>query len=233
MITIRHSNERGFADHGWLQTHHTFSFANYYDPEYMGFRHLRVINEDVIAPVSGFDTHDHADMEILTWVIEGELTHKDSLGTQEILRANEAQVMSAGTGISHSERNNSRTSSVHLLQIWLEPQTIGRTPVYAQRHFPIEERQGKQQIIASPDGREGSLCIGQQTTISLIHLRASDQLQFAILPGRQMWIQVISAVCLLNGQRLEPGDGAAMSEELELNLHGTVIEGDVLIFELF
>ena len=232
MLTLRPGADRGFADHGWLKTFHTFSFANYYDPRFMGFRYLRVINEDVIAPSSGFDTHDHANMEILTWVIEGELTHEDSLGSRGVLGANEAQVMSAGTGISHSERNDSTSVPVHLLQIWLEPRTEGQQPVYAQRRFPLSERLGRCQIIASPDAREGSLRIGQEAVVSVMHLRATDRLPLSVSSQSHVWVQSISAEFHLNGERLIPGDGMAIEGEGQLVFEGSSIEGDVLIFEM-
>ncbi len=232
MRTLRRAADRGFADHGWLKTFHTFSFANYYDPRFMGFRYLRVINEDVIAPSSGFDTHDHANMEILTWVIEGGLTHEDSLGSRGVLGASEAQVMSAGTGISHSERNDSLLVPVHLLQIWLEPRAENQQPVYAQKLFLLAERLGRRQIIASPDAREGSLRIGQDVVVSVMRLRVTDRVALSLSSQSHVWVQSISAEFRLNGERLAPGDGVAIEGEEQLVFEGSSIEGDVLICEM-
>ena len=230
-MTIRRSKDRGAAKYGWLDTRYTFSFANYYDPDFMGFSHLRVINEDIIAPSNGFETHDHANMEIVTWVIEGELTHQDSLGSKGRLRADDAQVMSAGTGIEHSERNESADHSVHLLQIWLEPTKAHQTPRYAQKNFPLAERLGKKQLIATEDGRDGSLQIGQNATVSVIHLRSSDAIKLSA-QKQQIWIQSISAEIVVNQQHLLPGDGVAVTKEDEIELQGTATEGDVLLFEI-
>jgi redox-sensitive bicupin YhaK (pirin superfamily) len=232
MRTFRRAADRGFANHGWLKTFHTFSFANYYDPRFMGFRYLRVINEDVIAPSSGFDTHDHANMEILTWVIEGELTHEDSLGSRGVLGANEAQVMSAGTGISHSEYNHSAAVPVHLLQIWLEPRANEQEPVYAQKLFSRAERLGRPQVIASPDARDGSLRIGQDAVVSVMCLRAIDRVALSAPSRSYVWVQSISAEFRLNGERLAPGDGVAIEGEEQLVFEGSSIEGDVLMFEM-
>ncbi len=229
MITIRRANDRGKGDYGWLKTAYTFSFANYYDPDFMGFHDLRAINEDVIAPSRGFDTHDHADMEIVTWVISGELTHRDSMGNVGILRANEAQAMSAGTGVSHSEHNESAIQPVHLLQIWIEPDAWGKTPVYDQKTFPLEQRRGTQQIIASPDGRDGSLRIGQDMIVSILHLEKETSFVLADLAQKSLWIQNIAATFRIQDAHIRPSDGVAIENEERVELFCDE-SGDILLF---
>lgn len=225
MITIRRSEDRGHFDHGWLETRHTFSFADYHDPDFMGFRALRVINEDVVEPGSGFPTHSHRDMEIITVVLEGAIEHKDSMGTGSILRPGEVQRMTAGTGVTHSEYNPSKTEPLHLLQIWILPHRKGLTPSYQQKAFP--GREGKR-LLASPDGSEGSLGIHQDARLYSVR---SSEASHELGRGRHAWLQVARGRARLNGMDLSPGDGAAVSDEPHLSI---VAEGDseVLLFDL-
>ncbi len=228
MIRIRKAKDRGHFDHGWLDTYHTFSFADYYDPEYMGFRALRVINEDRVQAGRGFGTHSHRDMEIVTYVLEGELQHRDNMGTGSIIRPGEVQRMSAGTGVLHSEVNPSRDQSVHLLQIWLLPDRRGLKPEYEQKAFPAEERAGRLRLVASPDGSDGSLTIHQDAKILAGTIR--DSVQYDLQPGRYAWLQVARGSLDLNGQTLNAGDGAAIENEPALTLRGK--DAEVLLFDL-
>jgi hypothetical protein len=233
MITIRRSGERGHLDHGWLDTRHTFSFAGYHDPDHMGFRSLRVVNEDRVEPGQGFDTHGHRDMEILTYVLAGELAHRDSTGAGGALRPGEVQRMSAGTGIRHSEFNNSATTPVHLLQIWLLPDRPGHPPSYEQRPFPAEERRGRLRLVASPDGAEGSTTIHQDARVYATLLPDGRAAALALGQGRHAWVQVARGAVEVNGARLEAGDGAAISGEPGLTLTGRgADEAEVLVFDL-
>jgi len=228
MIRIRKAKDRGHFDHGWLDTYHTFSFADYYDPEYMGFRALRVINEDRVQAGRGFGTHSHRDMEIVTYVLEGELQHRDNMGTGSIIRPGEVQRMSAGTGVLHSEVNPSRDQSVHLLQIWLLPDRRGLKPEYEQKAFPAEERAGRLRLVASPDSSDGSLTIHQDAKILAGTIR--DSVQYDLQPGRYAWLQVARGSLDLNGQTLNAGDGAAIENEPALTLRGK--DAEVLLFDL-
>jgi len=228
MIQIRKAVDRGHFDHGWLDTYHTFSFADYYDPEFMGFRALRVINEDRVQPGRGFGTHSHRDMEIVTYVLEGELQHRDSMGTGSIIRPGEVQRMSAGTGVLHSEVNPSRDRSVHLLQIWLLPDRRGLKPEYEQKTFPTEERADRLRLVASHDGSDGSLTIHQDAKILAGTIR--DSVQYELQPGRYAWLQVARGGLDLNGQTLNAGDGAAIENEPTLTLRGK--DAEVLLFDL-
>jgi len=228
MIQIRKAVDRGHFDHGWLDTYHTFSFADYYDPEFMGFRALRVINEDRVQPGRGFGTHSHRDMEIVTYVLEGELQHRDSMGTGSIIRPGEVQRMSAGTGVLHSEVNPSRDRSVHLLQIWLLPDRRGLKPEYEQKTFPAEERTERLRLVASHDGSDGSLTIHQDAKILAGTIR--DSVQYELQPGRYAWLQVARGSLDLNGQTLNAGDGAAIENEPTLTLRGK--DAEVLLFDL-
>jgi len=230
MIRIRKAKERGHFDHGWLDTYHTFSFADYYDPDFMGFRALRVINEDRVEPGRGFGTHSHRDMEIVTYVLEGELEHRDSMGTGSIIRPGEVQRMSAGTGVLHSEVNPSRKSPVHLLQIWILPERRGLRPEYEQKAFPAEERNGKLRLVASQDGANGSLTIHQDARLFAATLGKADSVQYDLQPGRYAWLQVARGSVDVNGQKLEAGDGAAIEDERTLTLRGDGAE--VLLFDL-
>jgi redox-sensitive bicupin YhaK (pirin superfamily) len=231
MLTVRRSAERGQGSYGWLDTRHTFSFNEYHDARHMGFRALRVMNEDWIAPGKGFGTHGHRDMEIVTYVLEGALAHKDSLGNGAVLRPGEFQRMTAGTGIEHSEFNPSETEPVHLYQIWLFPETRGLTPSYDQRAFPDEEREGKLRVVASPDGRDGSLTIRQNAEVYLATLDAGEQVEHLLKPGRHAWVQVLRGRIQLNGIDLSTSDGAAVSEEIALGLRA-VQASELMLFDL-
>jgi quercetin 2,3-dioxygenase len=228
MITVRPAAERGHANFGWLDTHHTFSFANYYDPRHMGFGALRVINDDRVAPGGGFPTHPHADMEIITYVLEGELAHKDSIGNGAVIRPGEVQRMSAGTGIRHSEFNASREAPVHLLQIWLLPEKEGLAPGYEQKAFEIGDAL---KLVASRDAREGSVTIHQDVALWAARLKAGKPARHALAPGRRAWLQVARGDALLNGTALGTGDGAAVTGETALEL-GTGKGGEILLFDL-
>ena len=231
MIRVRKGDERGHFDHGWLDTYHTFSFGDYHDPNAMGFRSLRVINEDRIDPGRGFGTHPHRDMEIITCVLEGELSHRDSLGTGSVIRPGELQRMTAGTGILHSEANASETDPVHLYQIWLLPERRGLQPGYEQRSFVGPESGGGFRLVASRDGRGGSLTVHQDVALSRADLAAGDQAGHALAPGRHAWVQVIRGRVELGGHTLVAGDGAALSEELRVEVRG-LDRSEVLLFDL-
>jgi redox-sensitive bicupin YhaK (pirin superfamily) len=219
-ITLRRAAERGHADHGWLDTRHTFSFGDYYDPRHLGFRALRVINEDVVAPGRGFPTHPHRDMEIVTYVLQGALAHRDSLGNGSVIRPGEVQRMSAGTGVRHSETNASATEPVHLLQIWIEPDVEGLTPSYEQKAFGDEDRRGRLRLVASPDGADGALTIHQDARVYATVLDPGRRVVHALAPGRHAWVHVARGALTLNGHALVAGDGAAVSGEAALTLTG-------------
>ena len=231
MIKVRKSNERGGANHGWLQTQHTFSFAEYYDPGFMGFRDLRVINEDHIAPAQGFPTHGHRDMEIITYVINGELSHRDSMGNGETIRPHEVQRMTAGTGVLHSEYS-SPTDKTHLLQIWILPEKQNLQPGYEQKYFAPEEKQGKLRLVASRGGDDGSVKINQDVLLYASVFNNGDSAEHELGEGRHAWIQVISGSLDVNGTTLEKGDGAAISEERLLQLKATADNTEFLLFDL-
>ena len=231
MLTLRRSNDRGHAQHGWLDSRHTFSFADYHDPAHMGFRALRVINEDRVDPAMGFGTHPHRDMEILSYVLEGGLAHKDSLGTGSIIRPGDVQRMSAGTGVTHSEFNASSTEPVHFLQIWLLPEQRGLEPSYEQKHFAVDQRRGRLQLVASRDGREGSLTVHQDVAVYDALLSAKERAELSLGKGRHAWVQVARGSVKLNGETLVAGDGAALSAEPGLALEG-LEEAEVLVFDL-
>jgi redox-sensitive bicupin YhaK (pirin superfamily) len=219
MITIRPSAARGHANHGWLDTHFSFSFANYYDPKHMGFRDLRVINEDWISAGKGFGAHPHNDMEIITYIIEGELSHRDSTGTEATIQQHDVQRMSAGTGVVHSEYNNSE-KPVHLLQIWIMPEADDLQPSYEDRTFPREEKLNRLRLIASHDGRDGSTRINQDTRVYASLLESGQALTLDLQPGRHAWVQLVSGELEVNGTRLAQGDGAAISDESKLTIAG-------------
>ena len=231
MISIRRSAERGGGDFGWLNTRHSFSFDRYYDPRFMGFRSLRVINEDVVQPGEGFPTHPHKDMEIITYLLEGALEHKDSLGTGSVIRPGDGQRMSAGTGIRHSEFNHSKTESAHLLQIWILPDHSGHTPGYEQRQFPVDEKKGKLRLIASPDGKDGSVTIHQDAKLYASLLAPGQEVTYELGKGRYAWLQVAKGGVELNGKALSQGDGAAVSDESQVSIKGTQ-DSEILLFDL-
>jgi redox-sensitive bicupin YhaK (pirin superfamily) len=231
MIRVRPAAERGHSDLGWLKTSYTFSFNTYYDPAHMGFRALRVINEDVVMPGQGFGMHGHRDMEIVTYVISGALEHRDNLGNGDILRAGELQRMTAGTGIQHSEFNPSEDEPVHLYQIWLFPERPNLTPGYEQKAFDARERGGRLRLVASPDGREGSLKIHQDATISLGRLETEESLVHPLEPGRHGWVQVVRGSIAVNGHTLAAGDGAAVSDEPSLQIEA-MQPSELIFFDL-
>jgi redox-sensitive bicupin YhaK (pirin superfamily) len=233
MITIRKSKERGHADHGWLDTYHTFSFANYFDPKHLGFHSLRVINEDRVAPGQGFGTHGHRDMEILTYVLSGSLTHRDSMGHEEILGPNEIQRMSAGTGVQHSEFNTSQTEPLHLLQIWIEPATKGAPSSYEQIAFDPEEKKGKLKLLAGTKGGHGAATINQDAQIYVSELSKGDVVDYKLGPRRHAWVHVIRGKINLNGTALETGDAAGVSSEQSLRVTEAASEpSEILLFDL-
>ncbi len=230
MIRIRKAEERGHFNHGWLDTYHTFSFADYYDPQFMGFRSLRVINEDRVQPGRGFGTHSHRDMEIVTYVLEGGLEHRDSMGTGSVIRPGEVQRMSAGTGVLHSEINPSRSEPVHLLQIWILPERRGIKPEYEQKAFPAEERKGKLRLVASHDGKDGSLTIHQDAKLFAATLTDGQTINYDLQQGRYAWLQVARGSVDVNDQTLRAGDGAAIEDERTITLQGR--DAEVLLFDL-
>ena len=231
MISVRPAGERGHFDHGWLDTYHTFSFASYQDPGHMGFRALRVINEDRVKPGEGFRTHAHRDMEILTWVLEGGLEHKDNMGNGSIIRPGDLQRMSAGTGVTHSEFNPSREAPVHLLQIWLLPSRRGLPPSYEEKHFPSEARRGHLCLIAAGDGRQGAVTIHQDAELWTALLEPGESLRHALKPGRSAWLQVARGEVSLKSTTLGAGDGAAVSGEAALEITASA-PAEVLVFDL-
>jgi hypothetical protein len=231
MITIRPSQERGGGDYGWLKTRHTFSFSDYSDPKWMGFRSLRVINEDWVAPSGGFPTHPHRDMEIITYVLSGKLEHKDSLGTGSVILPGDGQRMSAGRGIRHSEANPSANEAVHLLQIWILPDKQGHTPGYEQKSFPEAEKRGKFRLIASDDGADGSVKINQDAKLFVTLLAPGEEVAQPIDPKRHGWLQVAKGAVELNGKKLQQGDGAAISGEKQLTIKAAE-DAEVLLFDL-
>jgi redox-sensitive bicupin YhaK (pirin superfamily) len=228
MIRVRRAEDRGHFDHGWLNTYHTFSFADYHDPDFMGFRSLRVINEDRVEPGRGFGTHGHRDMEIISYVLEGELGHGDSMGTGSVIRPGEVQRMSAGTGVMHSEKNAS-AMPVHFLQIWILPERKGITPSYEQKAFPASERENRLRLVASHDGRDGSLTMHQDADLYTTTLVEDGSVTFDFRPNRYGWLQVVRGAVTLNGEELRAGDGAAIEKEPQVTIAG---DGEVLLFDL-
>ncbi|WP_242360456.1 pirin family protein [Anaeromyxobacter sp. SG17] len=231
MITIRRSEARGHFDHGWLDTRHTFSFADYHDPGHMGFRTLRVINEDRVAPGQGFGTHGHRDMEILSYVLSGRLAHRDSMGTGSTIGPGEVQRMTAGTGVLHSEFNGSDSEPVRFLQIWILPERRGLLPGYEQKQFPEEERRGRLRLVASHDGADGSVTIHQDARVYAALLEAGERAVLPLQAGRHAWVQVVRGTLRLGDETLAAGDGAALSDEREVGLEG-VEAAEVLVFDL-
>ena len=231
MIRIRKSNDRGHADHGWLDSRFTFSFSDYYDPQHVQFRTLRVMNDDRIAGGGGFPTHPHRDMEIVTYVLEGALAHKDSMGNGSVIKPGDVQYMSAGSGVAHSEFNASDSETAHLYQIWMFPDRRGYKPVYDQKHYTDADKRGKLRLVVSPDGRDGSVQIRQDNELYATVLSPGESVEHALKPGRHAYVQVARGSVTLNSQPLDAGDGAAISAEKSLQLTG-VNDAEVLIFDL-
>jgi quercetin 2,3-dioxygenase len=231
MIQIRKSEERGHANHGWLNTYFTFSFADYFDREHVQFRTLRVLNDDRIAAGAGFPEHPHRDMEIITYVLEGGLAHQDSMGNGSVIRPGDVQYMSAGTGVTHSEFNASKSEPAHLLQIWMLPEKKGLKPVYGQKNFADSEKRGKLRLVASPNGRDGSVTIRQDNELYATVLGAGESVRHELKPDRYAYVQVARGSVKLNGKALQEGDGAAVSEEKAVELTG-VKGAEVLLFDL-
>ncbi|MBM3900897.1 MAG: pirin family protein [Verrucomicrobia bacterium] len=230
MRLLRKADQRGHADHGWLKARHTFSFADYHDPEWMGFRSLRVLNDDTVDPGSGFGRHPHRDMEILTYILSGSLEHQDSMGNRRIIQTGEVQYMAAGTGVFHSEFNPSTSEPVHLLQIWILPQQRGVTPAYADRS-PAGAEPGRWHCVASATGREGSIRIHQDADLLLSRLRPGDRVGHSMAAGRHVWVHVAEGRVMIDGQVLESGDGLAVWSESELAVEAT-LDSQVLLFDL-
>ena len=236
MITLRKSSERGHADHGWLQSKHSFSFADYHDPRHMGFGNLRVINEDRIAPGSGFGTHGHRDMEIVSYVLDGELAHRDSIGTGAsgaggVIRPGDVQRMSAGRGVQHSEFNNAKDRTTHFLQIWIEPAERGIAPSYEQKRFDDAEKRGVLRLVASPDGRDGSVTIHADASISAALVDGDERVERDLDPRRKAYVHVVRGSVDVNGQRLDAGDAAGLVDERSLEI-GNGKDAEVLVFDL-
>ncbi len=231
MLAIRHAEERGLANFGWLESRHTFSFGHYYDPRFMGFGPLRVINEDRVQPGRGFDTHGHSDMEIISYVLDGALEHKDSMGTGSVIRPGDVQRMSAGTGVRHSEFNASDSDPVHFLQIWILPEQKGLTPGYEQKTFAPNQKRGRLRLVGSRDGREGSVTIHQDVDLYAALLEDGVTLGHEFADGRKGWVQVARGSVLLNGSQLYPGDGVAMDGRSAITLAGSS-GAEVLLFDM-
>ncbi|MCC6272021.1 MAG: pirin family protein [Deltaproteobacteria bacterium] len=231
MINLRKAEERGHFDFGWLNTYHSFSFGEYYDPHHMGFRDLRVLNEDRVQPGKGFPTHPHRDMEILTYVLEGALQHRDSMGNGSVIRPGEVQRMSAGTGVTHSEYNASNEEPVHFLQIWVLPRESGLPPGYEQKDFAAERKKGYWLLIASPNGHQGSVTVHQDVHVYASWIPPNEELFFQVKPDRHVWLQVARGEILLQDQLLKAGDGAALSQVPSVDLRGKR-DAEVLLFDL-
>ena len=231
MLTLRRAEERFHTKIDWLDSRHSFSFAEHYDPRHMGFRTLRVINEDQVSPGAGFPRHAHRDMEIISYVLSGELEHKDSMGNGSIIRSGDVQRMSAGLGVTHSEYNASRTAPVHFLQIWIVPETRGLPPSYEQRQFSREERSGRLRLVASRDARLGSVTIHQDAEIYATLLAPEQRVSHELGTGRHAWVQLARGAIELNGQHLNAGDGAALSDERQIELQG-VSDAELIVFDL-
>lgn len=231
MLNVRKAADRGHADHGWLNSYHTFSFADYYDPAHMGFRALRVINDDRVAAGHGFGSHSHRDMEIISYVLEGALAHKDSMGTDGVLRPGDVQRMSAGTGVVHSEFNGSKTEPVHFLQIWLKPDVKGIPPSYDQKTFAEADKRGRLRLVASLDGAEGSLGMHADARVYAGVFDAGQKSDLALSDGRHAWVHVADGRIRINGRELGTGDGVAISDERHLSIEG-IAKGEVLVFDL-
>jgi len=230
-LTIRKARDRGHADHGWLNSHHTFSFADYHDSRYMGHGKLRVINDDTVAPGKGFGTHPHRDMEIISYVLDGAMAHKDSMGNGSVIRPGDVQRMSAGTGVTHSEFNHSATDPVHFLQIWILPDAPGHAPGYEQKFFAAEDKRGRLRLVASATGRDGSVALNQDADVYAGLFDGEENAAFSTRPGRDLWIHVARGSLSVNGQTLEAGDGAAASGEDALRFENGQ-DAEVLLFDM-
>ncbi|MBD2077319.1 pirin family protein [Phormidium sp. FACHB-592] len=231
MLTVRKAEDRGHANHGWLDSYHSFSFANYYDPQHMGFRSLRVINEDMVAPAKGFPTHPHRDMEIITYVVSGAVAHKDSIGNTEKVGAGGVQRFSAGTGITHSEFNPSTTEGLHLLQIWLLPERQGITPSYEQKEFPAATKRNQWRAIANREATDGAVKLHQDAAIYATILEPGEQLTYTLQADRHAWVQIVQGEVTLNGTTLDKGDAAAISNATELAFAAST-DAEILLFDL-
>ena len=232
MLTLRKSQDRGYADHGWLKSFHSFSFADYHDPDHMGFGNLRVINEDRIAPGTGFGTHAHRDMEIVSYVLDGAIAHKDSTGVGATIRPGDVQRMTAGSGVHHSEFNPSTSDPLHFLQIWIVPDARGLAPGYEQKTFPPAEKKGRLRLVASRDGRDGSVTIHQDVDLYASVLDPGERVTLALRAGRGAWVQVARGAVIVNGTRLEQGDGARIEGESGVTLEGAAANSEALVFDL-
>lgn len=231
MLQIRHSEERGAANHGWLNSHHSFSFGSYHDPKHMGFGPLLVINEDRVTPGQGFGTHGHRDMEIISYVLDGALEHKDSMGTGSVLHYGDVQRMSAGSGVRHSEFNHSQTDGLHFLQIWIQPNVTGIAPSYEEKHFSPETKQGKLRLVASSDGRQGSVLIHQNASIYASIMQEGDALEHALDEGRTAYVHLIRGSLVVNGTPLKAGDALKLTQEAKVTL-ANAEDAEVLLFDL-
>ncbi len=231
MLEIRKADERGHSDIGWLDSHHSFSFSDYHDPRYKGFGHLRVVNEDIVAAGGGFGTHPHRDMEIISYVLDGALEHKDSMGNGSIIRPGDIQRMSAGTGVTHSEFNHSKTEPVHFLQIWFLPDANGHKPGYEQKHFSTEDKRGHFKLVASSDGAQGSVSLNQDVNFYAGLLDADEHTEFEVSANRDVWIQIARGSVSVNGETLDQGDGAAVTQTGTLKLENAD-NAEILIFDM-
>jgi redox-sensitive bicupin YhaK (pirin superfamily) len=231
MNTVRRSNERGHADHGWLDSYHSFSFADYFDAKHVEFGPLRVINEDRVAPGQGLGTHPHRDMEIISYVLSGALAHKDSLGTGSVIRPGDVQRMSAGSGVRHSEFNSSSTQKVHFLQIWIKPNVLGIEPSYEEKHFSDEQKQGRLLLIASPDGRDGSVVIHQDASLYVGRFEGAQAASLELKPGRRSYVHVVRGTVHANGIELGAGDALKVSDTPAVRIEDGQ-EAEVLVFDL-
>jgi hypothetical protein len=230
MIKIRKAEDRGSVDIGWLDSKHSFSFGRYHDPDYMGFESLRVINDDRVAPGGGFDTHPHKDMEIISYVLEGALEHKDSMGNGSVIKPGDVQRMSAGTGVTHSEFNPSQDESAHFLQIWVMPSAKGLEPSYEQKNFSFEDKKGQLKLVASKDGRDGSVSVNQDVDMYAACLDGGDCIEYSLQDSRKVWVQVARGTISLNGEELNSGDGAAIEgESFELS---NARAAEVIVFDI-
>lgn len=231
MLAIRKAEDRGHANHGWLDSYHTFSFGSYYDPRHMGVSNLRVINDDTVAPEGGFATHGHSDMEIISYVLEGALEHKDSMGNGSVIRPGDVQRMSAGTGVTHSEYNHSKSEPVHFLQIWLQPNAMSVEPSYGQRHFPVEDRRGRWELLVSPDGRNGSIATHQDALMFGTLLATGEALEYRFDADRQGYLHLARGQLRVGNVTLKQGDGLTIQKQELLELEG-IEDAEVLLFDL-